>query len=47
MMEGMLRDMRAYRLKPADETTLQKMEERLMELDWDGIEALSQAALDG
>ena len=47
MMEGMLRDLRAYRLKPADETALQKMEERLMELDWDGIEALSQAALDG
>ena len=43
MMEGMLKDLKGYRLKTEDKETVEQIEQMLMQLDWEGItEAVKQ-----
>ncbi|MBQ7613563.1 MAG: response regulator [Butyrivibrio sp.] len=37
MMEKMVRDLKKYRLSDEEKETLSRIEERMLELDWDGI----------
>ena len=37
MMENIIKDLREYRLSEADIEAVKDIENRLMELDWDGI----------
>ena len=41
MMEQMLHDLKGYRLSEKDSEALRRMEEMLMQLDWDGISEIA------
>ncbi len=45
MMEHLLQDLKAYRLSDEDAKTVKKIEDLLMQLDWDGIEKEVKAVL--
>ena len=47
MMEGVLRDLRGYKLSDTDAELLRKIEEKLTQLDWDSITDIAKGALDG
>ena len=37
MMEGMLKDLKEYRLSDEDEKAVNEIEDMLMQLNWEGI----------
>ena len=47
MMEGLLKDLKGYRLKDDDKEAVGRMEEMLMQLDWDGIKQVLKEVLNG
>ncbi len=44
MMEEVLRDLKEYRLSEADDAALRDLEEKLTQLDWDGIAKIARSA---
>lgn len=45
MMEGIIKDLKGYRLSAADSDRLHRMEDMLMQLDWDGISSIAKEVL--
>ncbi len=47
MMDKMVKNLKGYRLTEEDSDRIRRIEEMLMQLDWDGISGLAKEGLDG